>query len=240
MCRQSVLAKKAQGRCSQVEVRNGSNSIELQLSTPKENKHRNLENTSNFHRSTDVKMQDIQNMHSASVAMLLKASSTLVEKSGDANADTKGPLNDLNDAMNLAGKTSQLLNQVRRDLIKPSLPKEYVALATEVEEDSEWLFGSSVCERLEKLKKENQLKSLLERGQKRRFEPSSNKGLLAPKEDQLPQWAIPIKETVPQPQQQLFQAHQQEKLIPEAWLASILRRSAPIPQGVRLPARQRT
>lgn len=176
MCRQSVLAKTAQGDVLKRKLETAAIPSNCNFLLPKRTNTEIWKTLSNFHRSTDVKMQDIQNMHSASVAMLLKASSTLVEKSGDANADTKGPLNDLKDAMNLAGKTSQLLNQVRRDLIKPSLPKEYVALATEVEEDSEWLFGSSVCERLEKLKKENQLKSLLERGQKRRFEPSSNKG----------------------------------------------------------------
>jgi len=126
--------------------------------------------------------------------------------------------------MTLAGKTVQLMNQARRDIIKPALPKKYVALATEAEEESEFLFGSSVCERLEKLKKENHLTSLLDRekGQKRRHVTSSNKWPSYKPQKRAhnynnQQWA----ESPQQPKQETIQGEkqhlktQQEKLIPE-------------------------
>jgi len=80
----------------------------------------------------------------------------------------------LKEAMNLAGKTSQFLNQFRRDQIKPSLPRDFKKLAMDNDESPEFLFGSSVCDRLETLKKENKLTSLLEKekGYKRKYEAS--------------------------------------------------------------------
>ena len=90
-------------------------------------------------------------------------------------------MSSLKESMNLAGRTSQLLNQVRRDMMKPNLPKQFSKLATENDEASEFLFGTSVCDRIESLTKENKLTSLLERdrGHKRKYdeskkEPSSN------------------------------------------------------------------
>ena len=64
-------------------------------------------------------------------------------------------------------------------MIKPSLPKQYASLATDITEDSELLFGSSICKRLEKLSKENKIKSLLDKdtnsGIKRKIEqPTSS------------------------------------------------------------------
>ena len=41
-------------------------------------------------------------------------------------------------------------------MVKRHLPSAYVTLATNVEESSDMLFGDSICERLEAIKKENQ------------------------------------------------------------------------------------
>ena len=76
----------------------------------------------------------------------------------------------------MAGRVSQTMNNLRRDLMKTSLPKGYLKLASEAQESSELLFGESVCERLEKLNKENKLKEILnnkERKPKRMFDSSN-------------------------------------------------------------------
>ena len=93
-------------------------------------------------------------MHSVSVAVILRASASLLEAQKDlpVKDQLKEPIMDLKNAMCLAGKTAQQINQARRDQIKPALPKDFTALTTDVEETSEFLFGSSVFERLEKLK----------------------------------------------------------------------------------------
>ena len=80
-------------------------------------------------------------------------------------------MSSLKESMNLAGKTSQLLNQVRRDLMKPMLPKQFAKLATDNDEVSEFFFRTSVCDRIETLTKENKLASMLdkEKSSKRKY-----------------------------------------------------------------------
>lgn len=48
---------------------------------------------SSYHRTTDIKMQEIQSTHAASVTMMLRASSDLVESARETNVDVKEPLN---------------------------------------------------------------------------------------------------------------------------------------------------
>ena len=67
----------------------------------------------------------------------------------------------LKDSLSLAGKMSQSINQLRRKLIKPTLPPQFSKLAEKSEESSEWLLGDSVSESVENLEKENKLKPLL-------------------------------------------------------------------------------
>jgi len=137
-------------------------------------------NLPSFARSADVKLQEIQKIHTASVSMILKAASGLTEASNqpDESSLVKDTMSSLKEAMNLAGKTSQLLNQFRRDQIKPSLPRDFKKLAMDNDESLEFLFGSSVCDRRETLKKENKLTSLLEKekGYKRKakVQPTSS------------------------------------------------------------------
>jgi len=122
---------------------------------------------SSFSRTTDVKIQEILTQHSAAVTMMLTAASEL------ADSSNKKAMMALKEALSLSGKVSQSTNKLRRELMKPTLPKGYGRLASEAEETSEWLFGESVCERLEKLKKENKIKEILtkERNPKRKAEP---------------------------------------------------------------------
>ena len=134
----------------------------------------------NFNRTVDYKLQEAQNIHSASVTMLLRAASSLTEiyRNKSMPTEIKEVMDNLKESMSLAGRASQQINQTRRELIKPSLPTEYKKLASEVEETSDLLFGPSLCEKMEKLKKENHLCSLLDKDrsfQKRR-QNSSNSG----------------------------------------------------------------
>ena len=127
---------------------------------------------SSYTRSTDVKIQEILVQHSAAVAMILRAASELTELNIKEN---KKPMLALKEALSLSGKVSQSANHLRRELMKPALPKGYAKLASEAEESSESLFGESICERLEKLKKENKLKEILtnERKPKRKYDSSN-------------------------------------------------------------------
>ena len=139
-------------------------------------------NLPSYVRSNDVKLQEIQKTHAAAATMILRAASDVTEASKQKSDPTPLIVNvmtSLKEAMSLAGKTSQLLNQLRRDQIKPNLPSNFKKLAVEVDEASEMLFGESVCDRLEAMKRENKLAQMLEkeRGQKRKMDkptPSGN------------------------------------------------------------------
>ena len=70
----------------------------------------------------------------------------------------------LKNALSLAGKLNQSINQLRRNFIKPSLPVQYARLADIAGDSSEHRFGDSITDFLESLKKENQMKALLKKG----------------------------------------------------------------------------
>ena len=85
---------------------------------------------SSFHWTVDNQVQELQKIQAVSVTMLLKASSQLsnmmkVVKQKGINLDLKTPINSLKDSLSLEGKTSQSLNKLRRQLIKPSLPSKF-------------------------------------------------------------------------------------------------------------------
>ena len=75
--------------------------------------------------------------------------------------DVKVPLTLLKNALSLAGKFNQSINQLRRNFIKPSLPVPCARLADIADDSSEHLFGDSITDSLESLKKEKQIKALL-------------------------------------------------------------------------------
>ena len=78
--------------------------------------------------------------------------------------DVKVPLTLLKSALSLAGKLNQSINQLRSNFIKPSLPAQYARLADIADDSSEHLFGDSITDSLESLKKKNQKKALLKKG----------------------------------------------------------------------------
>ena len=75
--------------------------------------------------------------------------------------DLKTPMNSLKDSLSLAGKTSQSLNRLRRQLIKPSLPSKFAKLADNDDDSAKFLFGDNISESLESLSKEHKIKYLL-------------------------------------------------------------------------------
>ena len=130
-----------------------------------------------FNRTSDCKLQDALKFHAASTTMMLKAASTLTSCFKEKMPkEIKTSLIELKDSMTLAGKVSQQLNQARRDLIKPSLPSEYKKLASEADETSDFLFGSELCDQMEKLRKENKLCSLLskEKGERKKSDSKNS------------------------------------------------------------------
>ena len=131
-----------------------------------------------FNRSTDSKLQEAQRSHSAGTTKMLRAASSLTGMfKENMPKEVREALTDLKDSMTLAGKLSQQLNQVRRDMIKPNIPKEFQKLASDPDETSDLLFGSSLCENIEKLKKESRLCAMLNperKGSKRKFEHTKN------------------------------------------------------------------
>jgi len=115
-----------------------------------------------FNRTNDFKLQEAQLTHSAATTMMLRAASSLTEMFKDnMPKQVKDALTDLKDSMTLAGKVSQQINQSRRDMIKPTFSKEYKKLAAEADETSELLFGTELCAKMEKLKKESNLCNML-------------------------------------------------------------------------------
>ena len=67
----------------------------------------------------------------------------------------------LKDALSLARKVNQELNQFRRNRIKPYLPPQFAKL-TDISDDSKnFLFRDSIADTVGSLQKENQTKSFL-------------------------------------------------------------------------------
>ena len=75
----------------------------------------------------------------------------------------------------MAGKTSQFLNRLRRQLIKPSLPSKFAKLADNDDDSAKFLFGDNISESLESLSKEHKIKHLLKDKAKVNYEATSNK-----------------------------------------------------------------
>ena len=95
-----------------------------------------------FNRSTDFKLQHAQSIHAAATTKMLRAASTRLFKE-KMPREIKEALTELKDSMTLAGNVSQQINQVRRDFIKPTLPREYKKLASEADETPELLYAVS-------------------------------------------------------------------------------------------------
>ena len=141
-----------------------------------------FKNLPTFQRTVDSKIQDIQKVHAASVSLLLTTASylgTSILTAQGQNKETnfKIPLNFLKDSLSLAGKANQMINQLRRQLIKPTLPPKYCQITDIADDLATYLFGEKISELLETLNKEHQLRSLLNdksSSSKRKFQESPN------------------------------------------------------------------
>ena len=111
--------------------------------------------------SQDCKLQKVQKLLAASASHIVQASSELTKQLVSFKQSTvdsfnvKVPLTLLKNAVSLAGKLDQSINQPRRNFIKPSLPVQYARLADIADDISEHLSGYSITDSLESLKKEN-------------------------------------------------------------------------------------
>ena len=63
--------------------------------------------------------------------------------------------------MSLAGNVNHALNQYRSDIIKPTLPSQFVKIAESADHSSVYLFGESLTKKMHKLQKESRIKYLL-------------------------------------------------------------------------------
>ena len=66
------------------------------------------------------------------------------------------PLSLLKNSLSLAGNVNH-----RRDIIKPTLPSQFVKIAESADDSSAYLFGESLTEKMDRLQKESRIKYLL-------------------------------------------------------------------------------
>ena len=88
--------------------------------------------------------------------LMLKAASELTKllpKHNNVNLDIKTPLSLLKNSLSLAGNINQALSQYRRDIIKPTLPSQFVKIAESPDDSSAYLFGESLTEKMDRFKK---------------------------------------------------------------------------------------
>ena len=141
-----------------------------------------FKNLPTFQRTMDSKIKDIQKVHAASVSLLLTTASYLgtsflTTQGQNKEPDFKIPLDFLKDSLSLACKPNQMINQLRRQLIKPTLPPKYCQLADIADGSATYLFGDKISDVLETLNKKHQLHSLLNdksSSSKQKFHESSN------------------------------------------------------------------
>ena len=112
-------------------------------------------------------IQDIQAITAASASLILQAASDISQylvvaaKSAGGKINIMPPLTKIKDALSLAGKANQELNQFKRNVIKPYLTPQFAKLADISDDSKILLFGDSIADKVESLRKENQTKSLL-------------------------------------------------------------------------------
>ena len=97
-------------------------------------------------RSQDCKLQEFEKLLAASASHIVQASSELTKQLVSSKQptvdlfDVKVPLTLLKNALSLAAKLNQSINQLRGNFIKPSLPVQYARLADIADDSSEHLF----------------------------------------------------------------------------------------------------
>ena len=118
-------------------------------------------------RSRNRGIQVMEAITAASASLILQAVSDMSQCFAVASKNSRGkiaimsPLTKIKDALSLAGKANQESNQYRRDMIKPYLSPQFAKLADIIDDSKNYLFGDSIVDAVESLRKENQTKSLL-------------------------------------------------------------------------------
>ena len=116
--------------------------------------------------SQDCKLQEVQKLLTALASHIVQASSELTKQLASSiqpqvdSFDIKVSFRLLKYALSLAVKLNQSINLLRRLFIKPSLPVQCASLADIADDSPEHIFGDSITDSLESLKKENQIKAL--------------------------------------------------------------------------------
>ena len=72
-------------------------------------------------------------------------------------------IDQLKDALKLAGKTNQQINMHRRESFKPSLPNDLKKLVEKPPSESTWLFGDNLKERLALVRGDNTVREAFEK-----------------------------------------------------------------------------
>ena len=101
-------------------------------------------------------MQSIQKTYVVSTTLMPKASwelTKLLPKHNNTHHVIKTPLSLLKNSLSLAGSLNQDLNQYRRDIIKHTLPSQFVKISESADDSSAYLFGESLTEKIDKLQK---------------------------------------------------------------------------------------
>ena len=97
-------------------------------------------------RSQDCKLQEFEKLLAASASHIVQASSELTKQLVSSKQptvdsfDVKVPLTLIKNALSLAAKLNQSINQLRGNFIKPSLLVQYARLAGIADDSSEHLF----------------------------------------------------------------------------------------------------
>ena len=104
----------------------------------------------NLSQFTRIKESKLQNVHkdvlSSSSRNNIKAMETLADAKDDLSVlDAKSIINTLKDALIFVGSANMNIIKVRRDNVKPDLPKQMQGLCTDtIEHSSDYLFGNNL------------------------------------------------------------------------------------------------
>ena len=128
-------------------------------------KRTNIEIWSIISSSSRRGIRYIEIITAASAYLILQAASDMsylvaALYSSGGKTDIMPPLTKMKDAISLADKANQELNQFRRNMIKPYLPPQFIKLADISDDSTNFLFGDSIADTVESLRKANQIKLL--------------------------------------------------------------------------------
>ena len=103
------------------------------------------DNLSQFTCIKESKLQNVQKDVLSSAVPVIKVMETLADAKDDLSVlDAKSIINTLKDALIFVGSADMNIIKVRRDNVKPDLPKQMQGLCTDtIEHSSDYLFGNN-------------------------------------------------------------------------------------------------